>query len=273
MESVADAFKGSIGSLMKVLPDTCDKHSTEKKKVHMVKIIKTGEVMCPECYREQHIKPKLHAMEEEMITKKYRGYLRRYSLVDRKSTFDYSFDTFKYKTGSSEEQKYRDAREIAGFYYKNPQKEGNSLLYGTAGSGKTHLAMAVLNAINTTSKNPMQKCLFLSIPALIRAMRNYIADPVTNEWSADYLHQVESGANLVVIDDLGAESASREATNFVQETIQNIYEDNQRIITTTNLSMDQLKSTYHGRLISRILEGSRGKMIDFGSVSDKRRLK
>ena len=117
MESVADAFKGSIGSLMAVLPDICDKHSTENKKVHMVKIIKTGEVMCPECYREQHIKPKLHAMEKEMITKKYRGYLRRYSLVDRKSTFDYSFDTFKYKTGSLEEQKYRD------IYRKNKENQ------------------------------------------------------------------------------------------------------------------------------------------------------
>lgn len=269
MESVADAFKGSVGSLMKTLPDTCDKH----KGIHKIRILKTDEVMCPECYREQHIKPRLQKMEKDMIAKKYRGYLKRYSLVDRRSTFNYSFDTFKYKAGSPEEKKYRDAREIAGFYYKNPTKEGNSLLYGTAGSGKTHLAMAVLNAINTTSKNPMQKCLFLSIPALIRAMRNYIADPVTNEWSADHLHQVESEADLVVIDDLGAESASREATNFVQETIQNIYEDNQRIITTTNLSMDQLKSTYHGRLISRILEGSRGKMIDFGSVSDKRLLK
>lgn len=273
MESLADAFKGSLSNVMKVLPETCSKHSTETKEVHKIKLLKTGEVLCPECYKEQHIDAKLKAMAKDMATKKYRGYLKRYSLVDRRSTLNYSFDTFKYKASSPEEKKYRDAREIAGFYYKNPTKEGNSLLYGTAGSGKTHLAMAVLNAINTTSKNPMQKCLFLSIPALIRAMRNYIADPVTNEWSADHLHQVESEADLVVIDDLGAESASREATNFVQETIQNIYEDNQRIITTTNLSMDQLRSTYHGRLISRILEGSRGKMIDFGSVSDKRLFK
>lgn len=266
MESVADAFKGSISSLMEVLPNTCDKH----KGVNKIKILKTGEVMCPECYREQHIKPKLQKMEKDMIAKKYRGYLKRYSLVDRKSTFDYSFDTFKHVAGSPEETMYTRARKIAAFYYANPTKKGNSLMYGTAGSGKTHLAMSILNAINTTSENPMQKCLFLSIPALIRSMRNYIADPITNDWSAEYLQKVEAGADLVVIDDLGAESASREATNFVQETIQNIYEDNQRIITTTNLSMSQLKATYHERLISRILEGSQNKVIDFDSVSDKR---
>ena len=268
MESVADAFKDSIKGMIEPLQEKCPKHH-----IYKFRIIKTGEVLCSECEKEKRIEPRLEKMAQEVKASHYRGYLKRYSLVDRKATFNYMFKNFRYQPNSPEELMYKQARKIAGFYYSNPQKEGNSLLYGTAGSGKTHLAMAILNAVNTTSENPMQKCLFLSIPALIRAMRSYIADSVTNSWSADYLQKVEAGADLVVIDDLGAESASREASNFVQETIQNLYEDSQRIITTTNLSKDQLKATYHERLVSRITEGSRGKLIDFDKVSDKRSFK
>lgn len=245
----------------------CSKHG---KPIHYQKNLETGEIYCPVCKLEKLNEVKIQELQEKMFQRSYRNYLKENSLVDRKSTFNYCFDSFDYKPGSIEELTYQQARQLAGFYYKNPNKTGNSLLFGNAGSGKTHLAMSILNAVNSSSKDPMQKCLFLSATALFKALKAYMADSVTNKWSTDYATKIVSGADLVVIDDLGAESVGKEATAFVQTTLQDIYEANQRIITTTNLTMDELQATYHDRLVSRFLEGSQGKLIDFTNVDDKR---
>lgn len=264
MENISNAFDG----LIEVIKDKkCDKHA---KPIRYVKDLKTGQVFCPVCQLEKETDSQLKTMQKNMIIRSYRGFLQENSLIDRASTFAYSFDNFEHKAGSIEEQTYKQARQIAGFYYKNPKKNGNSVFFGNAGSGKTHLAMAILNAVNGSSGDPMQRCLFLNVTALFKEMRAYIADKVTNKWSENYATEIVSKANLVVIDDLGAESADGNATKFVQDILWEIYEANQRIITTTNLTMDELQATYHGRLVSRFLEGSHGKLIDFTKINDKR---
>lgn len=267
---LSDAFKGII----KALPQTCGKHlKTHHKKIHYFKDLKTGEVFCPACKMEELTHDQLKRMQKQVISKSRdnpRNYLKYNSLVDRQEMFSYSFDNFKFQKGSVEQAKLVQARKIAGFYYKNPDKTGNTLMFGNAGAGKTHLAMAILNAVNESSHNPMQKCVCLSMTALIKAMKDHFQDPTNNRWSSDYVEKIVKNADLVVIDDLGAESADSTASKFVQGTIQEIYEGNQRIITTTNLNMNQLKATYHERLVSRFLEGSLGKVIDFTQVKDKR---
>lgn len=262
-----ESLKGAFKSILRVTSQVCNKHD---RPFHYIEDLKTGRICCPECEKEKVIHPRVRSMAKHVVDQEYRGYLRKYSLVNRPSVFDCTFENFKHNPGTPEDEVYKKARMLAGFYYKYPDKNGNALFFGNAGAGKTHLAMAILNAINEKSDNPKQKCVILSMVALIKAMRNHFNDYTANMWSQDYAEEVVKNADLVVLDDLGAESADRQASNFVQGTLQNIYEDNQRIITTTNLSMDELRGTYHSRLISRFLEGGRGKTIDFSKTQDKR---
>lgn len=265
MEEVTDI----LNSRIRIEPKVCDKHA---KKVHYITDLATGESFCPLCKKEAMDKEndkQLKQWGQDLIAKSYRGYLKQESLVGRNDAFDCTFDNFKHAK-PDEDRVFKQARKIAGFYYANPAKQGNSLLFGNAGSGKTHLAMAILNAVNANSKDPMQKCLFISITALVSAMRERISDPTVNNWSTTHVKNVVKDADLVVIDDLGAESVDKTASAFVQSTIQNLCEYNQRIIFTTNLNMDELRATYHDRLVSRFLEGSHGKIIDFSKVQDKR---
>lgn len=108
--------------------------------------------------------------------------------------------------------------------------------------------MAILNAVNDNA-DPMERCLFISVNKLIREMKNWFSDKM-GLWSPKHVTDIVHDANLVVLDDLGVESANNMTTSFVQDTIFDIYESNQRIITTTNLSMDELYRTYHERLVS-----------------------
>lgn len=246
--------------------EICPIHHINKIKVigSRIKI----EPYCPKCESEAREK-ELDQLADKVKKDSYLSYLKNYSLFDRKDTLNYTFDNFKVAKGSKEELVKNMTRKIAGEYYKDKDKKFNSLFFGKSGTGKTHLAMAILNAVNSNAQ-PMQRCLFLSVTKLLDAKRDYFTDPVNHLWSKDYTERVIKDADLVVLDDLGAESAASQANNFIQDTIFSLYELNQRVITTTNLSMNELKAKYHERLISRILEGGKGHLIDFTNLADKR---
>lgn len=246
--------------------ETCPKHP----KCHLVYLngFDKVEPFCEACQLDKN-EAQRRLMVKQVKEQNTKGYLRRQSLVDRNEVFGYTFDTFKtHGEQSLEAIAKKEAGKIAAAYYKYPDLNGNSLLYGNAGAGKTHLAMAILNAVNDNSE-PMVRCLFISVNKLIREMKNWFNDK-TGIWSPKHVTDVVKKANVVVLDDLGAESANNMATSFVQDTIFDIYESNQRIITTTNLSMDELYNTYHSRLVSRMQEGDRSRVIDFTKIEDKR---
>ncbi|RHW53693.1 DnaA ATPase domain-containing protein [Lactobacillus bombicola] len=244
---------------------TCPKHPD----THLVYLSGVDRIapFCEVCIHEK-IQAQDRQMHDNLKVQEGRGFLKRASLVDREDAFNYNFDGFITQPNSKEATAKHDARLIAGAYLKYPDRKGNSLFYGNAGAGKTHLAMAILNAVNDHAE-PMQKCLFLSVNKLIREMKNWFSDKICI-WSPKHVTDVVHAADLVVLDDLGAESANSEATSFVQDTIFDIYESNQKIITTTNLSMDELYRTYHARLVSRMQEGDKSRVIDFTKIADKR---
>lgn len=256
---------GTINRAIKHVDKVCPIHGTKLVYIQGVKKLKPFCIKCTVEQRDAQDK----RMHEEYKVRRFRGYLKGQSLVDREDTFNYIFATFKSNTNSNEHFAKEAARQIAGIYLKQPSKKFNTLFYGNAGAGKTHLAMAILNAVNDNATEPMQRCLFLSVNKLIREMKNWFSDKA-GVWSPKHVSEVVHKADLVVLDDLGAESANNIATSFVQDTIFDIYESNQRIITTTNLSMDELYRTYHERLVSRMQEGGAGHVIDFTKIADKR---
>lgn len=265
MTGITKATVNMIEHRRRKSPETCPKHPD----THLVYLSGIDKIapFCEMCTHEK-IQAQDRQMHDNLKVQEGRGFLKRASLVDRKDAFKYNFEDFMTQPNSKEATAKHDARLIAGYYLKYPDKKGNSLFYGNAGAGKTHLAMAILNAVNDNVE-PMQKCLFISVNKLIREMKNWFSDKM-GIWSPKHVTNIVREANLVVLDDLGAESANNMATSFVQDTIFDIYESNQRIITTTNLSMDELYRTYHERLVSRMQEGGAGHVIDFTKIADKR---
>lgn len=256
-----------INHRLRKTSETCPKHPN----AHLVYLdgFKEMKPFCEQCQYEKN-QEQIVKMSQSLRTKQTRGYLKRQSLVDRDEVFNYTFKNFRAEPKTFEYLAKGSARDIAKGYLRYPDAKGNCIFYGNAGAGKTHLAMAILNAVNDNA-DPMVRCLFISVNKLIREMKNWFQDK-TGIWSPKRVTKVVSQANLVVLDDLGAESANNMATSFVQDTIFDIYESNQRIITTTNLSLDELYRTYHSRLVSRMQESDQRKVIDFSKVSDKRPL-
>lgn len=252
--------------------------SNEKCKIHGVTMIynpnapteRLKKPHCPVCDRERLEKMRLE--HDVRIAKEERKkFFRRSSLVGNRIEFQKSFDNFNYTKGSKEEYLYHAAKSVAAEYLNNPDKQFNTIFYGTPGEGKSHLAMSILKAVNDFSE-PQQKCLYLNTTKLFNRIKNGISDPNEYYTRDEVINHLIPAADLIVLDDLGSENSNldRATTNFIQEIVYDIANTHNRIIITTNLTSEQLHKAYSPRIISRLLAGTKEHTLDFSGVEDKR---
>lgn len=248
------------------------KQSNEVCPIHQVHLVSYGKMkpFCEMCTAQKINEQKRNLVINFEISN-IKNVLKRDSLVDDPNEKKYTFSNFNAEEGTKEWNIKNQARHIA-YRYLNGDDKFNTIFYGTPGEGKTHLAMSMLNAVNDNA-NPLQKCLFVNVNSLLLTIRKSFDNPEW-QWTEEYAVNKLSDVDLLVIDDLGSESAMNitkgEASNFVQRVLYQVTNRQKRIITTTNLSLDQLKRVYNPKLVSRLLANSRNSTIDFSGIADKR---
>lgn len=149
----------------------------------------------------------------------------------------------------------------------------NTIFSGVPGVGKSHLSMAMLQAINEHA-DPMLSCLFVSTNDLFRLIKSSFGKP-DSKYSELSMTNLLSNVDLLVLDDLGSEASfqkkEREAKNYTQSVLFGILNARQRTIITTNLNSDDLEDIYNAKIISRLYKGVEDHLIKFTeATSDKR---
>lgn len=122
------------------------------------------------------------------------------------------------------------------------------LMTGREGTGKTHLAVAILKEV--ISKG--YKGLYWNVPELFLELRRRMDDSA-EESEAD-IFDVARRADLLVLDDLGAERTSDYVLDRLYVLINRRYEDDSATIITTNRTLPELKQQLSPRIASRIAE-------------------
>lgn len=122
------------------------------------------------------------------------------------------------------------------------------LLRGKEGTGKTHVAIAILKEVIAKGHTG----LYWNVPELFLELRRTMSNSAEVDEASIIDEAVET--DLLVLDDLGAEKVSDYVMDRLYVLINGRYENDLPTIITTNRSFEDLRSQIGSRIVSRISE-------------------
>lgn len=168
---------------------------------------------------------------------------------------DKQFDNFKSNVSRVVYEAYQIAREYA------EEPEGWLVLIGRVGCGKTHLAAAIANQALANGS----RVLFSTVSDLLDHLRATFMPNATEFY--DHLFQEMREAELLILDDLGAQQSSPWANEKLFQLLN--YRYNSRfptIITTNNTGLQGIEE----RIRSRIMDVGLVTTVAFDQTGDYR---
>ncbi len=153
-------------------------------------------------------------------------------------------------TGGIAEQAWRGGLQVARAYATQATK-GWLVISGAPGSGKTRIAAAVANACIARG----QAVLFLPVADLLDHLRATYAP--NTEVSYDTLFEQVRNVPVLILDDLGQESATPWAQEKLAQVLNHRYNAAMPTVITTDLPVERLDE----RLRARVMDASLCRLI------------
>ena len=192
--------------------------------------------------------------------------LMRDSLIPDEDIEVANFKSFIAEPNSKEREALEFAVNIAKRYLAGEQF--TTVFGGEVGVGKSHLAISILKFLNEQAlkSGELKRYLFVSMNRLFDDIK---AHEFKNQ--DDWVTKIKS-ADMVVFDDLGRESSlDKQAGDWAQRLIFQLFDNKQPKIITTNLTDRDMAFIYNKGNASRILKNSKGNEFAFVGMEDKRR--
>ena len=153
-----------------------------------------------------------------------------------------TFDTVELGTRDtfSEPSSFRDAYHAAQRFVTD--KQGWLVLCGPSGTGKTHLAAAIGNAL-VDAGEPVR---FVSVPDLLDHLRSAFDPAVGAQYDEIFLQAIE--APILILDDLGAQSSTAWADEKLDQILTHRFNRRLPTLVTTGLQFTELGDRLRTRL-------------------------
>lgn len=149
-------------------------------------------------------------------------------------------------------------RRVTAYVSQWPPKKPFLVLAGTPGTGKTHLACAALQDLY--ERKNVRGQFWNCVDLIARYQATYDGERATE--SAAEVDETLARVPLLVLDELGAQRDSEDATLRVFRLIDLRYREQKPMIVTTNKSAGQL-GEMDPRLYSRLMDASVSELVTF----------
>lgn len=225
---------------------------------------------CPICAKERIKQKEQQAIEHNLNAAIYQ---KTYNMLMRDSTnaqelTEASFENFKVETP--------EERQFLAFAKGQVKKyldgmNGNTLLTGGTGVGKTHLVISIAKELNEAyrAKGEPKSVLFINLTEVLRDIRESFKFSSKEGYYSRLLKEVD----YLILDDLGVKLGNAQGQSksaWEEEFIFDVLSHRKNTIITTNLSNDEIANLYSERVASRIRTGLEGNFFKVFGIKDKR---
>lgn len=173
-------------------------------------------------------------------------------------------------------ENYEGLTEIKKSCLALAESEESGLLIGGTGTGKTHLAVAILRRkielskkvyFNTHFRNSCSTDpLFVSCPELLLEVRATYQKN-SEVFETDIINKYRS-TSLLILDDMGAERGTQWTESTLYLIIDYRDKNNLQTIITSNLSLEEIEQIHGARIASRL---SNAKLINIKAADYRKR--
>jgi DNA replication protein DnaC len=158
------------------------------------------------------------------------------------------FESFDPNGGGIDERQARSVRKAFEQAQKFAARPAGWLVFrGPPGTGKSHLAAAIANQRIASNELPT----FIGVPDLLDHLRSTFAPDSAVTY--DELFETVRTAPLLVLDDLGTQSATAWAQEKLYQLLNYRYNSRLPTVVTTNLSLEALEPRLSSRLRDKAL--------------------
>jgi len=150
-----------------------------------------------------------------------------------------------------ENAKYEDVpKNIQNLIKDIKESRRGIYIYGTCGTGKTHISYAIAKKI----EDEKFKVQFWSLPELLRFFkRDFDELNKLKDFQNSNFIQIMNYKGILIIDDIGVEKMSEWVEETLYAIINKRYEDVLPTIFTSNNSPEELITRLGDRIVSRIV--------------------
>ncbi len=219
-----------------------------------------GIAKCPVCEKEADDRHEKQRLQDEIEAKERN---RKYA-IERHMTASGIPERFKTKdfdNYSAMDGNMRKAHALCQTYAKdfsaNASRGTSMILCGHAGTGKTHLACAIVDYV---IRNHCITAQYITIGKVFREVKNTYSRN-SDDSEGDVILKFKR-PELLVLDEIGVQYGSETEKNILFEIINERYEAMKPTVLISNLAMDSLVTFAGERVIDRLKENG-GKLMIF----------